>query len=62
MGDFQCRFFKTTKRDYLVNDTEESVKVAYFQDLAANAVAGLSILSYQRSSIVAMIQKIAGLT
>jgi len=45
----------------LVNDTEESLKVAYFQDLAANAVAGLSILSYQRSSIVAMIQKIAGL-
>ncbi|HYW78467.1 MAG TPA: flagellin hook IN motif-containing protein, partial [Thermoguttaceae bacterium] len=45
----------------LTNDTEESVKVAYFQDLAANAVAGLSILSYQRSSIVAMIQQIAGL-
>ncbi|MEE8452527.1 MAG: hypothetical protein V3R99_11455 [Thermoguttaceae bacterium] len=46
----------------LVNNTEESVRLAYFQDLAANAVAGLSILSYQRSSIVLLIQKIAGLT
>ena len=46
----------------LVNDTEEMARVAYFQDLAANAVAGLSILSLQRSSIVTLIQQIAGLT
>jgi len=46
----------------LVDDTEESVKLAYYQDLASNAVSGLAILYQQRSSIVTMLQAIAGLT
>ncbi len=45
----------------LVNDVEESVRQSYYLDLASNAAAGLAILSYQRSSIVALIQQIAGL-
>ena len=44
-----------------IDDNEEAVREAYFQDLAANAVAGLSILRQQRYSIVQMIQHIAGL-
>jgi len=46
----------------LVDDAEEIQRLAYYQDLAANAVAGLTILQLQRSSIVAMIQEIAGLS
>ena len=46
----------------LVDATQEATQQAYYQDLAANAVAGLSILREQRSSIVNMIQAIAGLT
>jgi len=46
----------------LVDDTEEIQRLAYYQDLASNAVAGLTILQLQRSSIVAMIQEIAGLS
>lgn len=45
----------------LVDTTEEAVRLAFYQDLATNAVAGLSILREQRSSIVNMLQKIAGL-
>jgi len=46
----------------LVDDTEEIQRLAYYQDLAANAVAGLTILQLQRSGIVALIQQIAGLS
>jgi hypothetical protein len=46
----------------LVNDTEESARVAYYQNLAANSVAGLAILQQQRASIVGLIQQIAGLS
>lgn len=45
----------------LVDDDEETERMAYCLDLASNAVAGLTILRQQRSSIVGMIQKIAGL-
>ncbi len=40
---------------------EESVLLAKSQQLGANAVAGLSILNQQRSSIVLLIQQLAGL-
>ncbi len=46
----------------LVDDTEETVRLAYYQDLASNAVAGLYILRQQRASIVALIQQLAGLS
>jgi len=45
----------------LVDDTEEAARLAYYQDLAANSVAGLAILRQQRSGIVNMLQQIAGL-
>lgn len=45
----------------LVDDQEETARLAYYQDLAANGVAGLAILRQQRSGIVNMIQQIAGL-
>jgi len=45
----------------LVDDNEEAMRAAYFQDLAANAVAGLSILRQQRYGIVRLIQQMAGL-
>ncbi len=46
----------------LVDDTEETARMAYALDLAANAMAGLTIFRQQRSSIVMLIWKIAGLT
>jgi len=45
----------------LVSDTEESARVAYYQDLASNSAAGLAILYQQRHGIVNMLQQIAGL-
>lgn len=44
-----------------VVDEEEATKVAHYQALADNAVAGLAIFTQQRASIVALIQQIAGL-
>ncbi len=44
------------------NENEEILLLAKNQDLISNAVAGLSIISYQRSSIVNLLQSIAGLT
>jgi flagellin len=46
----------------LVDDTEESARLAYYQNLAANGVAGLAILCQQRSGIVNLLQQIAGLS
>ncbi|MHC4176699.1 MAG: flagellin N-terminal helical domain-containing protein [Planctomycetota bacterium] len=45
----------------LVDTTEESTRLALYQDLAANSIAGLAILRQQRSSIVNVLQQIAGL-
>ncbi len=45
----------------LVDDTEEASRITYYNNLASNAVAGLSILHQQRSSIVSLLQAIAGL-
>jgi flagellin-like hook-associated protein FlgL len=45
----------------LVDETEESVRLARYQDLASNSVAGLTILYQQRRGIVNMLQQIAGL-
>jgi flagellin-like hook-associated protein FlgL len=45
----------------LADDTEESTRVAYYQDLASHSVAGLSILYQQRRGIVNVLQQIAGL-
>ena len=44
------------------NETEEEVLLAKNLDLGTNALAGLVILNQQRSSIVTLIQQIAGLT
>ncbi|MDY0171002.1 MAG: flagellin hook IN motif-containing protein, partial [Thermoguttaceae bacterium] len=44
-----------------VNVAEEDTLIAYYQDLAANAVSGMAILSQQRASIVQMLRHIAGL-
>ncbi len=46
----------------LVDQTEEAVRLAYYQDLASNSVAGLTLLAQQRSGIVNMLQQIAGLS
>ncbi len=46
----------------LVNDTEQNMIIAYYQDLGSNSIAGLEILRQQRYGIVAMIQNIAGLS
>jgi len=40
----------------------ETAQLAYNQQLAANALAGLAILQQQRQSIVELIQQIAGLS
>ncbi len=44
------------------NEAAENALLARDQQLAANALAGLSILNQQRSALVAMLQQIAGLT
>ena len=44
------------------DETEEALLLAKNQQLATNAVTGLSILNQQRASIVLLIQQIAGLT
>lgn len=43
------------------DDEEEEILLARNQALAANAIAALTILTQQRTSIVALIQRIAGL-
>ncbi len=45
----------------LVNSTEETQILAYYQDLATNAVAGLAVLNQQRSTISLLLLDIAGL-
>jgi len=45
----------------LVDDTEEAVREAHYEDLASNSIAGLSLLRNQRAGIVTLLQKIAGL-
>jgi len=45
----------------LVDDTEETQRLAYFQDLASNSAAGLAIIRQQRSNIVSLIMQAAGL-
>jgi flagellin-like hook-associated protein FlgL len=49
----------TQTDDY--NEDEETLLLAKYEDLAANARAGLAILAQQRSGIVTLIQKLAGL-
>lgn len=44
-----------------IDEEEETDRVAFYQDLADNAVAALNVLNQQRSGIVRMIQYIAGL-
>jgi hypothetical protein len=44
-----------------VDDDEETLRRDYYQDLADNAVSALVIVNQQRSSIVRMLQDIAGL-
>ena len=44
------------------NQQEETVLLAKNQQLASNALAGLVILNDQRSSLVLLLQRIAGLT
>ncbi|NQU25843.1 MAG: hypothetical protein HQ567_31530 [Candidatus Nealsonbacteria bacterium] len=46
----------------LVDTSEEAAKLALYTDLASNALSGLSIIQSQRSSIVVVLRKIAGLT
>ena len=43
------------------NEEEEEILLQKNLDLGNNALAGLAILSQQRSSIVTLIQQIAGL-
>ncbi len=45
----------------LVDTSEETAKLALYTDLASNAMSALSIVQSQRSSIVVVLQKIAGL-
>ena len=44
-----------------VDTEEESKRLAFYQDLAANGAAGLAVLNQQRAAIVGLIQHIAGL-
>lgn len=44
-----------------VDETTETQRLAFYQNLATNAVSALSILQQQRATLVTMIQKIAGL-
>ncbi len=48
------------KTDGYDEDTESAL-LAHYEDLAANARAGLAIVAQQRDGIVALIQKLAGL-
>jgi len=61
LSDLQTDLENAIDEVDLVDTTEETSKLALYTDLASNAVAGLSILQSQRSSIVIMLQKIAGL-
>ncbi len=45
-----------------VNVAEENALITHYQDLAANAVSGLAIVSQQRAAIIDMIRHIAGLS
>jgi len=45
----------------LVDIEEEEQRLSYYQSLASNAVAGLSVLNQQRAQIVRLIQVTAGL-
>ena len=45
----------------LVDDTEEAERFAHYQELASNAIASLAILEDQRSTIVTLVQRLAGL-
>jgi flagellin-like hook-associated protein FlgL len=45
----------------LVNDQEETQRLAAYLDLASNATVGLAVLRQQQYSIVRLIQQIAGL-
>ncbi len=62
LGDLQEDLGDAIDEIDLVDETEEAAHVAYYQGLAANAVAGLSVLNTQRSTILLLIQQIAGLT
>lgn len=61
LADLQQDLADAIDQVNLVDDQEETARVAYYQDLAANSAAGLAILRQQRTSIVNVIQKIAGL-
>ena len=61
LSDVQTDLEAAINEVHLVDITEETAKLALYTDLASNAVAGLSIIQSQRSSIVVMLQRIAGL-
>ena len=61
LADFQEDLEDSITETDGYNETEESLLLATSQALASNAVAGLAILNQQRSSIVYLIQRIAGL-
>ncbi len=44
----------------LVDTTEETARLTFYSTLAYNAVSGLTILQQQRSSIVVVLQRLAG--
>jgi flagellin len=54
LGDYIDSIDKT-------DDTEEIQRQAYYETLAGNSIAGLTILNQQRQSILNMLQDIAGL-
>ncbi|NQT40925.1 MAG: hypothetical protein HQ581_25760, partial [Planctomycetes bacterium] len=61
LGDLQEDLGNAIDAIDLVDETEEAAYVTYYQGLAYNAVAGLAIFNTQRSTILLLIQQIAGL-
>ena len=62
MADLEEQLLEAIDEVNLVDQTAEAERLAYFQDLATNSVAGLAVLRQQRTSIVAMLQSLAGLS
>lgn len=62
LGEIQTELGDAIAQTDGYNEDEETLLLAKYEDLASNARAGLAVLAQQRSGIVALIQKLAGLS
>ena len=62
LSDLQTNLQNSISETDGYNEAQQISLLAYHQQLAANAAAGLSILRQQRAAAVQMLQQIAGLT